>query len=267
MQCPPFGGDDLRLVSEMCSDPLTRAMRNVSLAFRSPVWSEESCRALVGLGEKLSGALLTAIRRKVLPLVDAPDWPLGVSAIERVFGLERRPHLFRAEPIAWAKFTEPQFTKGFAHFLNAAEPAVRIGRVRALLTALGASPGEEMSDVEVTAEAPASRNKRIDLLIEWKDSKGRRCAAAVEAKLGHRVTSGSLPAYRNHLRSVAKERRFLVVISPRRTDGTDEALRRNRDWRWIAWRGLLVAHERALPVECDDNAYLQFRRTLWNQTG
>ena len=159
MQCPPFGGDDLRLVSEMCSDPLTRAMRNVSLAFRSPVWSEESCRALVGLGEKLSGALLTAIRRKVLPLVDAPDWPLGVSAIERVFGLERRPHLFRAEPIAWAKFTEPQFTKGFAHFLNAAEPAVRIGRVRALLTALGASPGEEMSDVEVTAEAPASRKQ------------------------------------------------------------------------------------------------------------
>ena len=251
MQCPPFGGDALRLVGEMCSDPLTRAMRNVSLAFRSPVWSEESCRALVGLGEKSSGVVLAVIRRNALPLVEAPDWPQGVSAIEWIFGLERRPHLFRAEPIAWAKFTEPQFTKGLAHFLNAAEPAARIGRVRALLT----------------AEAPTSRNKRIDLLIEWKDSKGRRWAAAVEAKLGHHVTSGQLPAYRSHLRRIAKERRLLVVVSPRRTHDTDGALQRNRDWRWIAWRGLLIAHERALPVGCDDDAYLQFRRTLWDQAG
>ena len=266
MQYPLFHADDLRLVGDMCSDPLTRTIRNGALAFRSPVWSEEACRALVGLGEALSGALLTAIRRKALHLVKAPGWAQGASAIERVFGLERRPHMFRAEPIAWAKITEPQFTKGFAFFLNAADSTVRLGRVRALLTALGASPGKEMSDVEVTAEARASRRNRIDLLIAWKDSKGRRCAVAIEAKLDHRVTSGSLPTYRNHLRRIA-DRRFLVVVSPRRTDGIDEALRRNRHWRWMAWRDLLIAHERTLPVECDDGAYLQFRRTLWDRAG
>ena len=34
---------------------------------------------------------------------------------------------------------------------------------------------------------------------------------AIEAKLGHRVTGRQLPAYRNHLRKVAKECRRLVV--------------------------------------------------------
>ena len=263
MQCPPFRADDLRFVGRMRAAPPTRTIRDGALAFGSPVWSEEARLALVGLGEKISGAVLTAIRKEALLLVQAPDWPRGVSAIERVFGLERRPHLFRADPIGWVKFSEPQFTKGFAHFLNAEEPAVRIGRVRALLTALGASLDTDSRSFEVTAEARISQEKRIDILIEWTDSKGRCCAAAIEAKLGHHVTSGQLPAYRNHLRKIAKERRLLVVVSPRRSRDTDEALQRNRDWRWMAWRDLLIAHERALPVECDDDSYLQFRRTLY----
>ena len=58
-----------------------------------------------------------------------------------------------------------------------------------------------------------------------------------------------------------------LLVSPRPSRSSTRALQRNRDWRWIAWRDLLVAHERALPVDCDDEAYLQFRRTLWDHTG
>ena len=145
---------------------------------------------------------------------------------------------------------------------------MRIQRVRAWLKALGATTlSNEMSEVVVTAEAPTSGKRRIDLLMEWQDSSGQRYAAAIEAKLGHHVTSGQLPAYRSHLRQIAKERRLLVVVSPRLTDRTDRSLQRNRDWRWMAWRDLLVAHERALPNRYDDVAYTQFRRTLWDQTG
>ena len=194
---------------------------------------------------------------------------LGLLSPREGFALNRRRHLFRAEPsAAWATFTEPQLTKGFAHFLNAPESDARIERVRALLTALGAAElAKDMSEVMVTPEAPTSKNKRIDLLIEWEDSSKKRYAAAIEAKLGYHVTSGQLPVYRKHLRKIEKEHRLLVIVSPRLTDRTDRALRRNRDWRWTAWRDLLVAHERALPVDYDDDGYVQFRRTLWDHTG
>lgn len=269
-QRPAFDAAGLRLVGDMVSDPVMRAIGRDVLGFRGPVWSEEGRKALVLLGEWWSDDVTVAIGRGALSFAKTLDWFPGYSALERVFGLNRRPHLFRVEPVVWAKFTEPQFTKGFAYFLNI--PAVRIQRTRALLTALGAAElCVDMCDATVTAEALTAGNRRIDLLIEWKDSskKENRYAAAIEAKLGHHVTVGQLSAYRRHLRNrkISHERWLLAVVSPWRSTLTDKSLQDNRDWRWIAWRDLLVAHERALPVECDDDAYLQFRRTLWDQTG
>ena len=265
-QRPAFHASGLRLVGDMISDPVMRAITRDVIKFRGPVWSEEGRKALVFVGEKLSDAVAVAIGKGALPFFKALDWSRGYSALERIFELKRQPHLFRTKPIAWAKFTEPQFTKGFAYFLDT--PAVRIHRIRALLVALGAAGlCEDMCDVEVTAEALTARNKRIDLLIEWKDSSKNRYAVAIEAKLDHHVTVGQLKAYRRHLtnRKISRERWLLAVVSPRRTARTDKSLQDNRDWRWMAWRDLLIAHERALPVECDDDAYLQFRRTLWDQ--
>lgn len=266
---PAFRAAELRLVGDAYSDPLTRAIRNDVFAFRAPVWSEDARRVLSALGDGRSHAVAVAIRRAVLPFAEMPDWSSGVQAIESVFALKRTQHLFRAEPsVSWAKFTEPQLTKGFARFLNDPEPVARIERVRALLEVLGAPElGKGMTEVTVTAEAPTSGNRRIDLLIEWRDTSDRPYAAAIEAKLGHHVTSGQLPAYRNHLRRIAKDRRLLVVVAPRLTAGTERSLRRNREWRWTTWRDLLIAYERALPVDYDDAEYLRFRRTLWDQTG
>ena len=266
---PAFRSVELRSVGDMCSPPLTRAIRNNVLAFRLPSWSEGAHRALALFGDRLSDAVAVAIRRKALPLVGVPDWPQGELAVKNAFALNRRLHLFRAEPsVSWTTYFETQLTKGFAYFLNASRRVERVERVRALLKALGAAElVKDVSEAAVTAEAPTSGGRRIDLLIEWRDSSERQYAAAIEAKLGHRVTSGQLPAYRNHLRKVAKERRWLVVVEPRLTARTDRSLRRNRDWHWAAWRDLLVAHERSLPDEYDEIAYLQFRRTLWDQTG
>ena len=265
---PAFDAAGLRLVGDMVSDPVMRAIRRDVFEFRRPVWSEEGRRALVFLGERLSDAVAVAIGKGALSFSETLDWSRGYSALERTFELKRQPHLFRVEPVVWAKFTEPQFTKGFEYFLDV--PAFRIQRVRALLTALGAEAFcEDMCDVTVKAEALTAGNKRIDLLIEWTDSseKRNRYAVAIEAKIGHHLTVGQLSAYRKHLknRKISEECWLLVVVSPRRNAHTDKALLKNRDWRWMAWRDLLIAHERALPVECDNDAYLQFRRTLWDQ--
>ena len=266
---PSFCSADLRFIGDILSDPLTRAIRNDTLSFHAPVWSEDARRSLAGLGDARSDAVAVAIRRGTLRFAVAPFWPSGLQAIESVFALKRRPHLFRAEPsVTWTTFTEPQLTKGFARFLNDSEPVARSERVRALLKALGAAElCKGMTEVVVTAEAPTSGNRRIDLLIEWQDTSEQPYAAAIEAKLGHHVTSGQLPAYRNHLRNIAKDGRLLVVVAPRLTSRTGRSLQRNRDWRWTAWRDLLIAYERALPVDYDDAEYLRFRRTLWDQTG
>ena len=268
-QRPAFHSADLRLVGDMLSDPVTRAIGNDAFRFREPIWSE-GCPALVFLGETLPNAL--AIRRGALPFQEPPDWSGGSSAMYSVFGLDRQHHLFRAEPIVWAQFTEPQFTKGFAHFLGVPEREKRTERTRALLKALGAAElGKDVSEVKVTPEALTAGNKRIDLLIEWKDSSETCYAAAIEAKLGHHVTSGQLPAYREYLHRILKveeeERRLLIVISPRFNADVRDALQGQREWRWTAWRDLLIAHERALSGEYDDDAYRQFRRTLWDQAG
>ena len=275
---PVFHPAALRMVGGLLSDPVTRALGSDTSRFRGPIWSEGR-PALASIGEMLSGALTMAIRRGVPFFQEQPDWSRGSAALCRVFGLDRRHHLFRAAPIDWGvKFHEPQFTKGFAHFLfhGVPERIKRNERTRALLKALGVETAlgiklcKERSKAVVKAEEPTSRKKRIDLLIEWTDS-SNRIAVAIEAKLGHHVTSGQLPEYREHLqkKKVPEECRMLIVVSPRHDKNTRRALRRQRkgEWRWIAWRDLLIAHERALSGDYDDDAYRQFRRTLWDQAG
>ena len=274
-QRPAFHPADLRRVGDLLSDPVTRAIGNDAFRFREPIWSKGR-PALVFLGETLSNALAMAIRREAISFQEPPDWSGGWSAMCRVFGLDRQHHLFRADPIDWGvRFLERQFTEGFAHFLDVPERKTRIGRNRALLKALGAAElGKDMLkvDVDVMPEEPPSGNKdtdrrRIDLLIEWKDSSGSRYAA-IEAKIGADATSCQLSAYRKGLQKRWPEHRpLLVVVSPKITAKIRNALQDNEEWRWMAWRDLLIAHERALSGEYDDDAYRQFRRTLWDQTG
>ena len=278
---PAFHSADLCMVGGLLSDPVTRAIRHDALGFQEPAWPEGR-PALVVVGEKLSGALTTAIRNDALSFPAPPDWSSGSSdIIRRVFGVDReyhKHHLFCAEPIAWAKFTEPQFTKGFAHFLDVPERNVRIGRTRALLKALGVETameidlGKEMTRIKVTAEAPTSgkkRRKRIDLLIEWEYSSNRNLfTVVIEAKLGHHITHKQLSDYRKHIvKKIPLERRLFIVVSPWATEKDKKALRCNQEWRWKGWRDLLIAHERALCDEYDDPAYSQFRKTLWDQVG
>ena len=193
---PAFRAADLRLIGDMLSDPMTRAIRNDALAFCAPTWSEDARQALVVLGERWSDSVAVAMRKGALRFAETLEWSAGLLALESVFALKRRPSLFAAEPsLTWATFSERQLTEGFAHFLNAGGDDKQIERVRALLKALGAAElSNDISGVTVTAEARISGNKRIDLLIKWKDSEDQDYAVAIEAKLGHHVTSLSFHA-------------------------------------------------------------------------
>ena len=69
-----FDPADLRLVADLRSDPLTRAIRNNVLGFRSPAWSDETHQALALMGESRSDAVSVAIRRTTLRVIETPDW-------------------------------------------------------------------------------------------------------------------------------------------------------------------------------------------------
>ena len=59
----------------------------------------------------------------------------------------------------------------------------------------------------------------------------------------------------------SQEKPLLFVISPWLRVHDKKALRCNKDWRWMSWRSLLLAYDRALDPHHDDDEFRQFRRT------
>ena len=124
---------------------------------------------------------------------------------------------------------------------------------------------------------PRGDQRRIDLLLEWQDAAGFDRGAVVEAKFGHHITTGQLSTYRKLLQkkerrfrkteSASQEKALLFVVSSRRSSHDDNRLAKNRHWRWISWRSLLLAYDRALEPGDDDDNFRQFRRTLWDRAG
>ena len=175
--------------------------------------------------------------------------------------------------------TEPQATKAFAEFLNAEDCTLRRKRIKAFLRALGYSGGEGSEDLRApraTPEASTNSQRRIDLLLEWQDAKGIRRGAVVEAKFDDRIRCRTLSKYRTHLlQKIEKsywdgrreKRPLLFVVTPWFRPHDEKMLRENRDWRWVSWRSLLLAFDRALDEQHDDDEFRQFRRTLWDRGG
>lgn len=247
--------------------------------FDPPAWGRGQ-QALNLLAAGLSGALLYAIRERLLHVRHLPDWSKSRAAMTAAFGFDLRHHLFHADPVYWVRLTEPQATSAFVDFLNADDRAVREGRVRAFLRALGSDGGQPdavLGEASAEAEADAGQQKRIDMLLRWQDASNLRRGAIVEAKFGHQISVGQLPQYRVHLlrgierqyrkASESRERPLLFVVSSRRRRHDDKALARNRDWRWMSWRSLLLGYDRALAPEHDDDEFRRFRRTLWDRAG
>ncbi len=280
----PFDPSPLQRHGDRLAGPVAYALRRGEPGFAPPDWppGRDALRRFSGT---LSGALFRAVQERLLRARQLPDWRRARQAMACVFGFRDVHHFFHAAPLGWVTrvwLTEPQVTKAIAHFLHSEDRVTRGGRIRALLTALGGHPeGTEggLGIARATAEAPvAGTRQRIDLLIEWQDGEGFDRAAAIEAKFGHGVTAGQLPAYRRHLLRVERQYRraehvgepespLLFVVSSGYRKSDDRALARNRDWRWKSWRALLLAYDRFLEPQHDDETFRQFRRTLWDRAG
>ena len=279
---PAFRDDALRMFGgRFPSHPVTHAIRNYALRFDPPDWAAGHA-ASSRLARLLSDALTCVIADRRLSFEPSPSWSCARPALDRVFGIGLPHHFLHAAPLEWLRPLEPQITKGFAHFLNSGGRATRTERIRALLRALGSEPGDadcSLRKARVTPEARTNR-KRIDLLIEWTDASGRRRGAVIEAKFEARVKPGRLSAYRTRLKCIEgdyrsevppneQERLLLFLVSPLHDAGIARAIRRqwSQDWRWTSWRSLLLAYDRSLNPDHDDDTFRQFRRILWDRAG
>ena len=167
---------------------------------------------------------------------------------------------------------ERQVTDGLALCLNTNDKNCTFRRVLTLLKALPISKDfitvfEEITDldestIKVESEVPTKENKRIDILISW-ESSNKPYGIAIEAKFGHKVTTGQLPTYKNLCKERFEDRYNLVLL-------TNEGYynKKNIDWRPLSWLNFLIRLEKGLAKsDCDDNRFSCFRAMLWKKIG
>ena len=109
-------------------------------------------------------------------------------------------------------------------------------------------------------------SKRGDTYVRSQLIHGDRSPARI-AKQG---TLGRIERdYRREVPACQQERPLLFLVSPLHDARITRALRRqwSQEWRWRSWRSLLLAYDRVLNPDHDDDAFRQFRRTLWDRAG
>ena len=274
MQFHRFDLTDLRLIAELFQySPLTRTIKNKLGASSQRSWTSDLNQDLTLIGDMISDPITVAIRRNFPSISEILNWDEGCLTLRNTFALSRSWHLFRVQPILeGTNLIERQLTELIANFLNDKRAIHKVERIRALITAMGASElAKDITNPIVTAEKGIADQKRLDLFIRWSNSSGEECAALLEAKINHEVSDSQLADYAKHIRQLISknDRRVLILVGVHRTENIDRVLKhsRNREWKWKTWHDLLITHERCLSDEFDDEAYARFRKTLWNRTG
>lgn len=218
--------------------------------------------ALRLFGERQRPALDRVLTNGHLEIGES-DWLILVEAISETFGLGLKSHCFGVIPYRWARFHEPQITRGLEHFVEACPTSIRAARALAILKSVeAASPSIESSAIE-HAEAQAEGG-RMDLTIVAKLRDGTSIGTVVEAKFGHHLTTGQLPTYKLRSAKLA-DQLTRVVIAPHLSRALKTGLRRNRTWGFFTWSDFLQRLERHLPETADDLDFRRFRRTIWLQ--
>ena len=267
-------------ISRMRSHALARAIADNAFFFPRPDWTTARI-SLENFSRMLADSMIRAITGNLLDAPTPPTWSLSRRAMISVFGFDLPHHLFRASPVNWIKITERQATIAFANFLNIEDRTIRNKRIHSFLQVLAFSRDDcnivLPNKASVKAEAPDANRKRIDLLLKWRDANDLDRGAVVEAKFGHHITDGQLEDYAKHLEGIEKKYResipqlrenpLLFIVSSRLTSNDEKMLREHKYWSWISWRSLLLAYDRTLESDCDDDDFRQFRRTLWERAG
>lgn len=225
------------------------------------------------IGDKRAVEVNKALNRSYRSPAYSPD------AIRQLFRLDLQGHCFGEAPHAWAKFHEPQITKGLAYYLDAG--ATDLTRARALAfyrAACRCANGSfreltegDIADVEIVPEQPTSTERakrgtkrvargRIDVLVHFELEDGGSAGVALEAKFDHSLTAGQLKKYSRYLTG---KRQWTLAESPLLLVGRGAPeISDCKHWGATTWWKLMLEFEREM-ASVDDAEFRQFRRTIW----
>ncbi|MBB4615768.1 hypothetical protein [Novosphingobium taihuense] len=200
-------------------------------------------------------------------------------AIQQLFCLNLEGHCFGEAPHAWAKFHEPQITKGLAYYLDAGTTDLTRARAlafyRAACRCANGSFRElteaDIADVEIVPEERTSTERakrgtkrvargRIDVLVHFELEDGGSTGVALEAKFDHSLTAGQLKKYSCYLEGTRKwtlEESPLLLVGRGAPEISD-----CKHWGATTWWKLMLEFEREM-ASVDDAEFRQFRRTIW----
>lgn len=236
---------------------------------REPVFDRS---LLIEIGKDLRPAIDRFILEKRYQAIQVPPWATASQRFDDLFGYTRTPgHFFRADPIDWTKFSEPQVTGGLVHFLT--EPGIEEGilqlRFKAVLKAFGIPSPAKFTHMQANAEPQDDERKRIDIYLEWKDAAGIFGNAVIEAKFGHTLTIDQLKPYENYAYKIIKENKsssdlsHFIVLAPMRRLSSMSSLDISHRWRFISWKTWLMHLGQHLNEPALSPDFSRYLRTVW----
>ena len=206
---------------------------------------------------------------------------VNLLALPTFGNLSSPQNMFHFSSTQWGfSLTEPQLTKGIAHFLKQSPLACWCFLAALVEENLVKFEGQFdkrfgkqqfLKTITVEAEAYADENKRIDLVLFWRSKNDERCCAVLECKLGHSISLGQLGSYARFAEQQSDRNcYYLFVVAQQRDSRSDKKLKhwRNKEWRYLEWKELLRRWEQFLDHENvpDLDDFPRFRRTVWERT-
>ena len=242
---------------------------------------------------KLGKRAASAVSKDLQIMVDALSsraCDAFTADMESVFGRLGPYHGLNRSHSLGFNAHEPQITCGLAHFLLQDGRNLRSAdRIRGFVLAIlehcpesfvidssnGAAKRVRLEQMIESAKTASLRSfsvqpevvvekqkRRIDLLITWpsleNSSADNRCfGLVIEAKFGHKVTTGQLSTYKRYAtKNFAAS--VLVLLT---CEG--ESSNRNKDWLPVSWWTLMCRWERMLDDA--DPAFSCFRQLIWSK--
>jgi hypothetical protein len=239
-------------------------------------------------GERVQGLFCKGVRdlAKMTP-PKAPPTEFGFGE-PGLYGLDTEHHAFRHRNyLRGFRLLEPQVTSILQHLLDPESAGADVGasRCRAFVEALFLASGASkelgnftldgiLHGVKVESEVFCTTGKdrgSLDLLISWTTADGFPRQLAIENKLGHHITPGQLPRYKQQiLKNVGgnADHAAFFVVAPEFAGKNAKAMRRNSNsWKPVTWQGLLRYWELTLVQQScldRDEDFPRLRRALWD---
>jgi len=186
-----------------------------------------------------------------------------------VFGELSENHAFMHNDLGLGfELTEPHITKTIAS---------KIGYSQDFGKSFVYALQNEMPKRIISAEAeePTKNGKRIDLAIKWIDKEDKKRLSIIEAKFGHKLTTGQLKAYRDWGSKQASFENPDFIYLTKTGELPPKKLQTKERWKCVSWLSVLRRWETILSkyenkenpndedIQSSDHS---FRNAIWRKS-